>query len=185
MFFRKNKESRFLCNRRLRRLFDLHCIDRFFPPIDVGSTPQHVVLDRAGAKILGVESSFNKIPCLPLTHKHMILMTQFLIRANRWGFGWGEREYQMGSVVGDIYYSKYRMMVEIDSGNHGSKVLQEKARNYADLPNVDWIVFVTSGSESRVESFLDSCIFPGRKGGCVIKDLDTFFSGLRKKIKIV
>jgi hypothetical protein len=73
-------------NERLRRLYHSHCIDRWFPPSGegLGSTQQHIVLDRAGAEILAIKyertnekSKFRKRVYIPQTYSHTLKIFDF------------------------------------------------------------------------------------------------------------
>lgn len=59
------------CNDRLRILFDLHCINKQSPllPAGSGTSIQYVWLDRAGAKLLGIEN-FRRRKTLPQDYLH-------------------------------------------------------------------------------------------------------------------
>jgi hypothetical protein len=71
-------------NERLRRLYHCHCIDRWFPPVGegLGSSQQHVVLDRAGAKILALKGEkeaekWKKRKYVPQTYSHSLKIFDF------------------------------------------------------------------------------------------------------------
>lgn len=59
------------CNDRLRILYDLHCINKYSPllPPGSGTSVQYCWLDRAGAKLLGIES-FRRRQTLPQDYLH-------------------------------------------------------------------------------------------------------------------
>lgn len=151
-----------ICNRRLRKLFDLHCIDRFFPPVETGSALQHVVLDYAGAKAINID--IRKINELPSTFFHTILVTEFVVEFP----GDLEVEKDFGVVRPDLYYPG--MAIEIDTGTEGYRVLKEKARRY-NRYNFDWIIFVTAGNPDRIKTFFKNIRSARHKAGATFKDL--------------
>lgn len=59
------------CNDRIRVLYDLHCVNKQSPllPPGQGTSVQYVWLDRAGAKLLGIEK-FRRKKSLPLDYLH-------------------------------------------------------------------------------------------------------------------
>jgi DNA-binding Lrp family transcriptional regulator len=90
MFFHDSSQSQFLCRRRIRKLFDTKCIDRFFVETGErnGSSPAHIILDSPGAAVvanllqsnvkeLGWRKEINK-STLPFL-QHTIEINQFYI----------------------------------------------------------------------------------------------------------
>lgn len=154
MFWKGRSKAQDLCNRRLRLLYDLHCINRYFPPTTEGSTLQHVTLDRAGAKVLGLEQ-WNRIEALPITYRHTIQVGEFRILAREYGLGWGRHEYLLGSVRADIYYPDHRIAVEIDTGTETHTVLKRKAMSYRMIRGLRYLLIVTTGPRERLQTFLD------------------------------
>gem|GEM_PF-5103814 len=184
MYWRGRKQAKDLCNRRLRILYDLHCIDKFYPPAPIGegSMPAHIVLDYAGAKALDID--LVKIRELPLTFKHHTLVAEYRIKAYRHGFSWGRREERLGPVVADIYYPEHRIAVEVDRGTEYLKTLRRKTENYNRLRGkVNRVIFVTSGSKNRIDYFCDRLQLPD--AGCHVDDLDKLLSELKKIKNIV
>lgn len=117
--------NRMPANRRLRILYDLYCVNRFFPPVPSGMAPQHVVLDRAGLKIIGSDSK--PIASLPRHYNHTILVNDWLIRWH------GETNYKLGKIIPDIYYPEYKLAVEIDTGTESRNTLKNKLLAYNQL----------------------------------------------------
>jgi hypothetical protein len=71
-------------NERIRRLYHAHCIDRWFPPVadGTGSAPQHLILDRAGARILALKGepdmeNWRKRDYVPQTYSHTLKLYDF------------------------------------------------------------------------------------------------------------
>lgn len=163
VFWRGRSQSKYLCNRRLRVLYDLHCVDRFFPRVGIGegSAPQHLCLDYAGAKALKLDS-FNKMQKLPISYKHYILVAEFRLNARLKGFGWGRREEKIGSTVADIYYPNYKICIEVDRGTETLSTLDRKAQKYNQIvTEIDKVVFITNGTDKRKKRFKQGLKYPG------------------------
>jgi hypothetical protein len=86
MFFNDLKPSswRNMATQRLRRLYDTHCIDRFFPytPSLAGSSEQVCILDYAGARLLGKMKGYTKFKWkkrsyIPQGYKHYLKILDF------------------------------------------------------------------------------------------------------------
>lgn len=154
-------KSQDLANRSLRKLFDLHLIDRFFPQVEKGSSLQHVTLSRLGSKVLGVR--YRHFDRLPANHKHTTLVTDFRIMAREFGWSWGITEYNLGVVRADIFYPERKTAVEIDLGTEGVKALKAKAVRYRRA-DIQEIVMITNGSKERLSLFLSELPFPKKAG---------------------
>ena len=179
LFWRGCSQSHYLADRRLRILYELHCIDRFFPPAPVGegTNPQHIALDRAGAKVLGLDN-FNRLRELPNSYRHHVLAAEFRLRAKLKGFGTGNKEQKVGPIRADIYYPNYNICVEIDRGTETYETLERKAKRYNRLPDKT-VVFVTSGPVKRKDRFLD--MLTGDNAGTTFDDLDTLLDKMSDK----
>lgn len=139
-----------LADRRLRILYDLHCVDRYFPLTETGSAPQHLVLDYAGARAIGM-SDFDKVTKLPLTYKHTVATTDIRVVSSRHGFGPGSTNYNLGPVIADIYYPSYYMALEVDMNTETRETLRSKFQRYSTLTSLKWLVFITTGPQSRID----------------------------------
>jgi hypothetical protein len=71
-------------NERIRRLYNSHCIDRFFPNVrkNSGSSEQHIILDYTGAKIIAKVKGYTKFKWrkrtyLPQTYRHYLKIMDF------------------------------------------------------------------------------------------------------------
>lgn len=177
-FYWDKVKAQDLTNRQLRTLYDLHCIDRWFPPVDKGSSLQHVSLGLAGAKILGVNN--RRMKALPLTYRHMVLVTEYRMRARLNGFGWGESETKLGAVQADIWYPEHKLAVEVDTGTETTETLLSKAQRYQSLLGVKWVVFCTTGKGERAKRFLSS--LPQKKAWTHISDLPKFLVQLQTQL---
>lgn len=179
MYFKGRKQAQKLTCRRLRVLYDLHCIDRFFPVVEKGSPPQHLVLDYGGVKVLDIEN-FKKTRRLPIDFKHKILQTEFRIRAKEKGFSWGKREEKIGPIRADLYYPNFNMAVEIDRGTETKKTLKKKIKKYNRLINRDiTVIFVTSGNEKRGDFFSDKLIV--KNASSHFRDLEDLLNKMKNK----
>jgi hypothetical protein len=69
--FREISRGQQRCNDRIRILYDLHCVNKQSPllPPGQGTSVQYVWLDRAGAKLLGIEN-FRRRKSLPQDYLH-------------------------------------------------------------------------------------------------------------------
>lgn len=150
-FFR-GPYKRLLAARRLRVLYDLHCINRFFPEVATGSSPQHVVLDSAGAKILDLES-YTFIRKLPVYYRHTIAITELRLKFKSLGFS--QREKREGPLQIDLFYPAQKLAVEVDMGTESKKALNRKLLQYTRLTTINWLLFVTFGSRQRLEKIVD------------------------------
>lgn len=188
--------SRKAVDERLRSLYDLHVIDRFFPQIAKGSAPQHLILDYAGAKILGIDDKkFHKMERLPQTYRHYVYTTDFMIMAWENGFGWGVRTdfgdssrsanfNIMNTVIPDVWYDTLKIAIEIDLGTEGWKFIRQKGQKYGRVNGIDRIVFVTAGSIDRCDEFF-KCL-PGfvKKAGSKIDEMTGLVTELGKKYNL-
>jgi hypothetical protein len=86
MFFNDLKPSswRNMATQRLRRLYNAHCIDRFFPPTPslAGSSEQVCMLDYAGAKVIAKSKGYTKFRWrkrnyIPQNYKHYLKIIDF------------------------------------------------------------------------------------------------------------
>lgn len=146
-------QAAWLCNRRLRVLSDLHCVDRYYPVVyGGGSAPAHVVLDYAGAVVLGL-TGWRKLPALPVTFPHTVLVSEVALRGLCYGLVDYRLEFSLGSVRPDIYYPGRRLAVEVDTGSQSLAVLAGKAERYRAIQGLR-VVMVTLGSRERLRSFL-------------------------------
>lgn len=101
MYFNHSKNPQKLCNSRLRKLYRLQCINRFFPPIKQGkgSSKAHICLDRAGFKALKLEDfSSYRYRKLPFNYKHKIAVANFRIIAFKQGWGWGKMNMKLTTL---------------------------------------------------------------------------------------
>lgn len=157
------------CNRRLRILFDLYCLDRYFPPVDSGSSKQHLLLDRAGAYAIG-KVNFFKLNKPVRRYKHHRMVTEFDIVGHE-RLGWAKLEEKKGSQVADLYYPNIDMAVEIDTGTEGHKTLKNKIRGY-NRSNISKVAFVTSGGANRVELWKNKIRPDIKFVGCKFEDIE-------------
>jgi hypothetical protein len=69
-------------NKRLRTLFNMHLIDKVYPPVGIGegSSKQHICLDRAGIILLELDR-YNKMldsnRSLPLGWQHKVMVNEY------------------------------------------------------------------------------------------------------------
>lgn len=141
-----------LCNRRLQILIELRCLNGHYPLTPSGKAHQHLVLDSAGAKVLGLEK-WRKIGKLPLTYQHQILTTEFAIKGKQHGLEGGIVEYLLGPVRADLFYPGRGLAIEIDTGTSSHHQLIVKAQRYRRV-KVNHVVMVTTGPTDRLKTFL-------------------------------
>nr|WP_282706947.1 replication-relaxation family protein [Natroniella acetigena] len=171
VFYRDNKGIK-NCNRRLRMLYhEMYCIDRYFPPVDTGSSKQHLMLDKAGAKAIGI-SPFYKLNKPVLRHEHHRLVTEFNIRGWEKGLGWAKLEHKIADQVADLYYPRKKMAVEIDTGSESRKTLKGKIKGYNRTTDLNYLIFVTTGGQSRIDLWEDKIRSDIKFAGCQFKDVD-------------
>lgn len=129
-------------------------MDRYYPKVHPGKSYQHLVLDVAGAKILGLEK-WRKITRLPSIYRHQVLVTEFVIRAKQLGLEGGVVEYSLGPVRSDLYYPAKDLAVEVDTGTTSHKQLILKAQRYRRI-KISQVVMITEGSNYRLKAFFDT-----------------------------
>lgn len=164
-----------LANRALRKLYDLHLIERFFPPVEQGSSLQHVTLSKLGAKVLGVR--FQGYTHLPANYRHTILANEFRIAAREYGWSWGVTEHNLGPVRADIYYPERNTAVEIDMGTEGLAALKAKTKRY-NRANIQEIIMITGGKKERLQVFLEPLHVP-KKAGTQVENIHSLLKRLR------
>jgi hypothetical protein len=123
---------------------------------------------------------WRKIPKLPLTYRHQVLVTEFVIRAKEYGLKGGILEYSLGPVRADLYYPAKDLAVEIDTGTTSHKQLVSKALRYRRV-RVNRVVMVTEGTNDRLKIFLSTL---GHGVGVHFKDLDKLLRTLRREGKL-
>lgn len=143
--FKNEKYPNRYCNKKLKKLYDLGCIDRFFPAVNSGSPLVHVVLSKVGAKILDI-NKFRKIERLPNNWRHTVLsndISSYLI--NKYSLfilktevpmEWEEKNGKK-KIQADIYVNwdngsdiGMHVMFEIDTGTESMSELYSKLKNY-------------------------------------------------------
>lgn len=180
VFYKKNKSIK-NCNRRLAILFhEMYCIDRYFPPVDDGSSRQHLFLDRAGAMVINLDR-FYKLNTPPLRWKHHILVTEFDIKAYNKGYGWGRLEHKIANQQADLYYPNYRIVVEIDTGSECHQTLLDKINGYNRTANLKYLIFVTDGGENRVNLWKENVRKGIKFAGCKFEDVDELLDIIKKR----
>ncbi len=149
----------------------MQCIDRYYPPVDSGSSRQHLLLDRAGAMAINI-SPFYKLNTPPLRWKHHVLVAEFDIMAHSRGFGWGKLEHKIASQQADLYYPSYRMAVEIDTGSESHKTLLDKIKGYNRTTDLKYLLFITDGGENRIKLWKENVRKGIKFAGCKFEDVD-------------
>lgn len=166
------------CIDRLRILYDLHCVNRFYPPVAAGTAPQHIVLDRAGAKALGVHEGWKRMTRLPLTFRHTVLIADFRVTAWEAGMEWGEREVCLGPIVPDVWFPNRRLAVEVDTGTETQKQLLKKAAGY-NRTKVRYLLFATTGPAARAKLFLSAVANVQQRIGVTWDRLNALFQTVK------
>lgn len=135
------------CNDRLRMLFDLHCINKHSPllPPGNGTSPQYVWLDRAGAKLLGIEK-FRRRKELPQDYLHSSKVMDvycLFVRMKREGlleikYESVEEKAKTWPLIPDLFYiirmnkKGYIFLIEVDRSEKKEKEELEKIQSYRD-----------------------------------------------------
>jgi hypothetical protein len=170
VFFQANN-AQYLCNKRLRILFDLHCINRFFPPTDKGSSRQHTALDIAGKKILGIDR-YTLIKKLPITYKHTIHVTEAAIRLTK--LGPHTLETNLGGAIADLYYPNHKLAIEVDTGAESRRSLTTKIDRYRLITDIKWLLFISTGPIERIKYFVNLT----KSTGCLFRTIGTQWQDL-------
>lgn len=131
---------------------------------------------------------FYKRNKLPYSYKHMTLVSEFAIQAHKKGLNWeeGKVECDVGGRVADIYYDKYNIAVEIDTGTESHSDLKEKGLGYNRISNrLEFILFITNSNKKRVKKFLGKIrkSTVKHKAGCIFDDLSELLPKVRKSVR--
>lgn len=145
--FHAIKRGQQRCNDRIRILFDLHCVNKHSPllPPGQGTSVQYVWLDRAAAKLLGLES-FRRRKSLPQDYLHTagILDTHCTLtemeRKNELEIKYHaiEQRYSSWPLIPDLLYvirmdkKGYIFIIEVDRSEKKEKHEVEKIQSYRD-----------------------------------------------------
>lgn len=136
LLFKEKNNPVLFSNRRLKKLYRLGCIDRFFPSIDKGRLPTHITLAVIGAKVLE-KRGFRRLLILNQNWKHTVAINEVLShhKMNHEKFiiedaiVWNESK-----IIPDIQLigESSRKFIEVDMGTETIAVLKEKVENYYD-----------------------------------------------------
>ena len=156
-FWPDSKYPLVICNRRLKVLRDLKCLDSHYPVVNRGSALQHLVLDVAGSKILGL-THWNKMAKLPISYGHRITVNEIIYLASKLGLPEPQLEHYLGfdkrGLKVDVFFQDLQASIEVDCGTETYKQLSEKGRRYrlyaSDLQTV---ALITTGPFDRAEAF--------------------------------
>lgn len=134
-------------NRRLKRMYQLGCIDRFFPYVDQGTPQTHCVLAPIGARVLEIEN-FRKVVNLNQNWRHTVEVSQVLSKIhvmkhlrrikNEMIIKWHEdkKTMRVDSFISWIDNEKEKFaMIEVDMGTEPLITLYEKIKNYISYFN--------------------------------------------------
>lgn len=140
------------CNRRLKKLFELGCIDRFFPVLGDGRSMDHmhVVMGPIGAKILDIKG-FRRIKFLGQNWRHTIMVNEILANLSvkyevkdykkevklEWQDG-SARDYhqQPDLLINYVAQDKEKFaFIEADMGTEDMDTLVRKVKNYINYFN--------------------------------------------------
>jgi hypothetical protein len=77
IIFRDEKHPIKKCNNKLKKLYELGCIDRFFPAVEKGSPQTHLVLAPIGAHLIEARK-FRKIFSLNQNWRHQVFTNEVL-----------------------------------------------------------------------------------------------------------
>lgn len=135
------------CNDRLRVLFDLHCVNKQSPLLapGAGTSVQYAWLDRAGAKLLGIEG-FRRRKTLPQDYLHSARVLDaycFLKEMERSGeleikYEATEANQKTWPLIPDLLYvlrigkRGYTYLIEVDRSEKKEKEELEKIQSYRD-----------------------------------------------------
>lgn len=153
LVFKNQKSSNRTCNNRLKKLYQLGCIDRFFPIADGGRSNDfvHCVLGPIGARILDAKG-FRRTKVLNQNWRHTVAINETFANLSLkfdlklWRrevrFSWEdeatrEKHQQADAFVGYINSKgkeKYAM-IEVDMGTETIDELIDKAKNYTEYFN--------------------------------------------------
>lgn len=150
LLFYKDKNQKFAqiyCNNHLKKLYELGCIDRFFPITEngKGSEPAHIVLGPVGAKILNIKG-FRRIKTVNKNWRHTVMINEvfanFFLKYQiicwkkevkmKWeDHATRQKQQQADVLMGYIYNEKEKYaLLEIDMGTESIKTLMNKVKNY-------------------------------------------------------
>lgn len=145
--FYEIKQGQQRCNDRIRILYDLHCVNKQSPllPPGEGTSVQYVWLDRAGAKLLGMDS-FRRKKTLPKDYLHTscVLDVYCLMKEKERDKEFEikyeaiERKSTTWPLIPDMLYilklnrKGYIFLIEVDRSEKKEKEEIEKIKSYRD-----------------------------------------------------
>lgn len=145
--FRDISNGQQRCNDRLRVLYDLHCVNKHSPllPPGSGTSVQYIWLDRAGARILGIEN-FRRRKTLPQDYLHSArLLDTYCVFKTMEREGVLEIKYEgveapqkTWPLIPDLLYvlrmnkKGYMFLIEVDRCEKKEKEELEKIQSYRD-----------------------------------------------------
>jgi hypothetical protein len=142
--YQTNAHRQKYCNTHLQKLFQLGCIDRFFPAVEKGSPQTHIVLAPIGAKVIGIDN-FRKITTLNQNWRHTIQTNEVLCEIIskykvlnykielpiEWEEKQKEKKLRVDLFCGFLKNNqKHYIMVEVDLGTEPMSTLYKKIKNY-------------------------------------------------------
>lgn len=134
-------------NRRLQKLFELGCIDRFFPLKEFTKRSDfvHVVLGSVGAKLLKIEK-FRKIKTLNQNWRHTVMVNEIFsvfslkFKINSWRreikISWEDHSTKKHTQQPDVFVRYVNQnkekfaFIEMDMGSESIGTLLNKVKNY-------------------------------------------------------
>lgn len=142
-------------NKRIKTLYNLHVVDKVYPPVGLyqGSSQQHICLDRAGIILLGLEKYNKPISTdshggkhLPLGWEHRVLINEYECRLRSFAESIGASildykveeswKYSDTRLIPDIFcLIKYNgkgfpLIIEVDLGTEDIPYIKNKIDNY-------------------------------------------------------
>lgn len=134
-----NKAKLKTCSNRLKKLFELGCIDRFFPmtPSGKGTEPVHVVLNLIGAKIIKHDGRFRRTILLNKSWRHTATVNEYLSLMYKDYDSYKIEDpliWDETKIVPDIKFFKddKEIFVEVDMGTESIILLKDKISKYCD-----------------------------------------------------
>jgi len=150
-------ESVSVLNRRIRRLYELYVLDRFYPKVGtgMGSSQQHICLDRAGLILLGIDKyskpinyDYNGNKVLFFGWEHKILLNEYeciirslvssinakiLIYRAEESISFFDNQFIPDIFMLIEYQGKgYAFFIEIDLGTEDIPYIKRKINQYKD-----------------------------------------------------
>ncbi len=155
-FFAHCKAPEIQTDKRLKVLYSLSILNRFFPPRPPagGRGQQLVTLDRAGGMFLNIEN-YRYVKTLPITYNHTLLVVSTYLSAKDLIAKW-KPEYNLRLIRPDAAFTLKgtgkEFILEVDTGKQSKPKLTKKLETYSKIKNLPPIIFISERNLGDVKN---------------------------------